>query len=182
MQNIKIYQNNKFFIFYKKIFKIFSVGPKWFMGRARLPVKGARGPSQGKAVAQARCDNLAIQPRTVLSSANPTSHQSEGQKGYRTKLERAPKISRESCPYCHLILCTWQNQILWFYNHPQRLWVWTDGTSINFGKFKPTRGRRTASTGWYKRKSKWSVERTGKNGQKPEPPSPPPGERLQGWK
>ena len=34
------------------------------MGRARLPVKGARGPSLGKAIAQARWDNLAIQPRT----------------------------------------------------------------------------------------------------------------------
>ena len=33
------------------------------MGRARLPVKGARGPSQGKTVAQARWDNLAIQSR-----------------------------------------------------------------------------------------------------------------------
>ena len=32
------------------------------MGRARLPVKGARGPSQGKAIAQTRWDNLAIQP------------------------------------------------------------------------------------------------------------------------
>ena len=95
-----------------------TVGPKWFMGRARLPVKGARGPSQGKAIAQARWDNLAIQPRTVLFSANPTSHQSEGQKGYRTKLERASKIFRKSCPYCHLILCTWQSRILWLYNHP----------------------------------------------------------------
>lgn len=76
------------------------------MGRARLPVKGARGPSQGKAVAQARWDNLAIQPRTVLSSANPTSHQREGQKRYRTKFERKSKISVESCPYYHLMLCT----------------------------------------------------------------------------
>ena len=76
------------------------------MGRARLPVKGARGPSQGKAIAQARWDNLAIQPRTVLSSANPTSHQREGQKRHRTKFERKSKISVESCPYYHLMLCT----------------------------------------------------------------------------
>ena len=41
-----------------------------------------------------------------------------------------------------------------FYNHPQRLWVWTDGTSISFGKFKPTRGRRAADTDQYKRKNK----------------------------
>ena len=41
-----------------------------------------------------------------------------------------------------------------FYNHPQRLWVWADGTSIRLGKFDPTRGRRTVNAGWYKRKSK----------------------------
>ena len=41
-----------------------------------------------------------------------------------------------------------------FYNYLQRLWVWTDGTSISFGKFKPTRGRRIVDAGWYKRKSK----------------------------
>src|SRR6266581_15926 len=32
---------------------------------------------------------------------NPKSHRTEGQKRYRTKLERKSKISRESCPYCH---------------------------------------------------------------------------------
>ena len=41
-----------------------------------------------------------------------------------------------------------------FYNHPQRLWVWADRTSISLGKFDPTRGRRTVNAGWYKRKSK----------------------------
>ena len=41
-----------------------------------------------------------------------------------------------------------------FYNHPQRLWVWADGTSISLGKFDPTRGRRTANTGQYKRENK----------------------------
>ena len=37
---------------------------------------------------------------------NPKSHRTEGQKRYRAKLERKSKISRESCPYCHSILCT----------------------------------------------------------------------------
>ena len=41
-----------------------------------------------------------------------------------------------------------------FYNHPQRLWVWADGTSISLGKFDPTRGRRTGNTGQYKRENK----------------------------
>ena len=34
-----------------------------------------------------------------------------------------------------------------FYNHPQRPWVWADGTSISLGKFDPTRGRRTVNAG-----------------------------------
>ena len=34
-----------------------------------------------------------------------------------------------------------------FYNHPQRLWVWTDGTSISLGKVDPTRGRMTVNAG-----------------------------------
>ena len=29
-----------------------------------------------------------------------------------------------------------------FYNHPQPLWIWADGTSISPGKVDPTRGRR----------------------------------------
>ena len=41
-----------------------------------------------------------------------------------------------------------------FYKHPQQLWIWADGTSINLGKFNPTRGRRTANTGQYKRENK----------------------------
>jgi len=35
---------------------------------------------------------------------------------------------------------------------------------------------------WYKRKKKPLREGVGKNGQKPEPPSPPPGKRLLGRK
>ena len=34
-----------------------------------------------------------------------------------------------------------------FYNHPQRLWVWADGTSISLGKVDPTRGQRTVNAG-----------------------------------
>ena len=34
-----------------------------------------------------------------------------------------------------------------FYNHPQRLWVWANGTNISLGKFDPTRGRRTVNEG-----------------------------------
>ena len=34
-----------------------------------------------------------------------------------------------------------------FYNRPQPLWVWADGTSISLGKVDPTRGRRIRNTG-----------------------------------
>ena len=69
-----------------------------------------------------------------------------------------------------------------FYNHPQPLYVWVDGTSIRLGNVDPTRGRWIKDTGQYKKKSKDPKEVAGKNGQKPEPPSPPPGERLLGRK
>ena len=34
-----------------------------------------------------------------------------------------------------------------FYNYPQPLWIWADGTSISLGKVNPTRGRRIRNTG-----------------------------------
>ena len=67
-----------------------------------------------------------------------------------------------------------------FYNHPQPLWVWVDGKSISLRKVDPTRERWIKDTGQYKRKSKNPEEGAGKNGQKLEPPSSPPGERLLG--
>ena len=65
-----------------------------------------------------------------------------------------------------------------FYNHsPTTLGMgWWD--KYQPWKVEPTRGRWIRDTGQYKRKSKQSREGAGKNGQKPEPPRPPPGERL----
>ena len=110
------------------------------------------------------------------------SHRREGQKRYRTKFERKSKISGKAA--LTVTQCSAPDRAAFFdfYNHPQRLWVWADGTSISLGKFDPTRGRRTANIGQYKRESKWPRKGAGKNGQKPEPPSPPLGERLQGWR
>ena len=34
-----------------------------------------------------------------------------------------------------------------FYNYPQPLWIWADGTSISLGKVDPTCGRRIRNTG-----------------------------------
>ena len=64
-------------------------------------------------------NSLRTQPRTIQSSACPRSHRKEGQKWYRKQLGKKSKISvsiekgtlesittRESCPYCHSILCT----------------------------------------------------------------------------
>ena len=67
-----------------------------------------------------------------------------------------------------------------FYNHPQPLWVWVDGTSISLGKVDHTRGHWIRDIGQYKRKSKNPEKEAGKNGQKPELPNPPLGERLLG--
>ena len=55
------------------------------MGRARLPVKGARGPSQGKAIAQARWDNLAIQPRGPRQTQRPTKERGKNGIGLSLK-------------------------------------------------------------------------------------------------
>ena len=118
------------------------------MGRARLPVKGARGPSQGKTIAQARWDNLAIQPRTVQSSVNPKFHRKEGQKRYMTKLERKSKNIQGKLPLLPFnTLHLTESYSSAFTTTPNDFWVWADGTSISLGKVGPTRGRRTANAG-----------------------------------
>ena len=53
-------------------------GAQIICGPGPFTREGARGPSRGKAMAQARQDSLEIQPGTVLSSADPKSHQKEG--------------------------------------------------------------------------------------------------------
>ena len=65
-----------------------------------------------------------------------------------------------------------------FYNHPQPLWVWADETSISPGKLNlhvDVGGKVKANI---KRGTSNPEGEAGKNGRKPEPPSPPPGERL----
>ena len=65
-----------------------------------------------------------------------------------------------------------------FYNHPQPLWVWADGTSISPGKLNlhvDVEGRVKANI---KREVSNPERGTGKKGQEPEPPRPFRGERL----
>ena len=65
-----------------------------------------------------------------------------------------------------------------FYNHPQPLWVWTNGTSISPGKpnlHMDVGGRVKANI---KREVSNPKRRLGKKGQEPEPPKPCRGERL----
>ena len=65
-----------------------------------------------------------------------------------------------------------------FYNHPQLLWVWADGTSISPGKLNlhvDVGGRVKANI---KREVSHPKKGVGKKGQKPEPPRPCRGERL----
>ena len=59
-----------------------------------------------------------------------------------------------------------------FYNHPQPLWVWADGTSISPGKLNlhvDVEGRVKANI---KREVSNPERGTGKKGQEPEPPRP----------
>ena len=65
-----------------------------------------------------------------------------------------------------------------FYNHPQPLWVWADGTSISSGKLNlhvDVGGRVKANI---KREVSNPEKGLGKKGQEPEPPRPCRGERL----
>ena len=65
-----------------------------------------------------------------------------------------------------------------FYNHPQSLWVWADGTSISPGKLNlhvDVGGRVKANI---KREVSNPKKEVGKKSQEPEPPKPCQGERL----
>ena len=81
---------------------IYGPGP-FTRGESRGPSRGGLWPKPDKIKPEKSLGYIQglFGPRQDLKS-----HRSEGQKGYRTKLERASKISRESCPYCHSILCT----------------------------------------------------------------------------
>ena len=65
-----------------------------------------------------------------------------------------------------------------FYNHPQPLWVWADGTSISLGKpnLHVNVGERVKAN--IKREVSNPKKGAGKKGQEPEPPRPCRGERL----
>ena len=96
-------------------------------------------------------NSLGTQPRTIQSLACPRSHKKKEQKWYRNNLGKNLKISmpiekgmlgrittRESCPYCHSILCTWQSHTLQLLQPP------------------PT----TLSTGWWDKYQSWNVDPT----------------------
>ena len=65
-----------------------------------------------------------------------------------------------------------------FYNHPQLLWIWADGTSISCEKsiLHVDEGEGVQTN--IKRGTSNPDKEAGKNGQKPEPLSSPLGERL----
>ena len=71
---------------------------------------GSKGPSQGGLWPKLNNIKHKIALGYSRGQFSPRQTQSptgeKGQKRYRTKLERESKISRESCPYCHSILCT----------------------------------------------------------------------------
>ena len=86
----------------------------------------------------------------ILSSAYPRFPWKEGQKRYRNSLGKKSKISM-SIEKGTLDIITTKDKgkaaltaiqysvpdraiLFSFYNHPQPLWVWADGTSISSGK------------------------------------------------
>ena len=125
---------------------IYSLGPK-----AR--VEESYGPGS---VVQVQ-NSLETQPRTIQSSTCLRSHWKEGQKRYRNSLEKNLKISmsvgkdtldslttkdKGKAALTAIQYSTPNRAILSsFYNHPQPLWIWADGTSISLEKVDPTCGR-----------------------------------------
>ena len=65
-----------------------------------------------------------------------------------------------------------------FYNHPQPLWVWADGTSISPGKLNLHVDVGGGVKANIKGEVSSPVREAGKKGQEPEPPRPCRGERL----
>ena len=82
----------------------------------------------------------------ALSSAYPRIHRREGQKRYKNKLKKKSKVfvpiekgmlesvnDRGKAALTAIQYSAPDRAILFsFYNHPQPLWVWADGTSISF--------------------------------------------------
>ena len=117
-------------------------GPFLHWGPRPKPRKGNKSPNR-----------LETQPRVILSSAYPRSPWKEGQKRYRNSLGKNLKISR-SIDKGTLDSITTKDKgkaaltaiqysapvraiLFSFYNHPQPLWVWADGTSISSRKSNP---------------------------------------------
>ena len=123
---------------------IYSLGPK---------ARAEKGYSPGS-LKQVQ-NGLETQSRTTQSSACPRSHKKKGQEWYGNNLGKKSKISapiengmlerittRESCLYCHSILCTWQSHTLQLFQPPPTtpgMGWWDKYQSWNVN---PTRGRR----------------------------------------
>ena len=107
----------------KKKMIMVSVGPNnlwpWLICSLGPKARAKEGYSPGSVI-QVQ-NSFGTQPRMIQSSACPRYHWKKGQKRYRSSLKKS-KISRstkkdtlegtttkESCPYCHSILCTWQS-------------------------------------------------------------------------
>ena len=99
---------------------------------------------------------IALRYRRGLLSPRQTQSPTEerGKNGIGLSLKENLKISGEGCPYYHSMLCTRQSRTLWLLQPPPTTLGMSCGTSISLENFDPTRGRRTANTGQYKRENK----------------------------
>ena len=91
-----------------------------------------------------RCSRRHFSPRQTQRST-----EKRGKNGIRTNLKENLKYLGKAALTTLPIQDSAPNRagLFGFFNHPQRLWGWTDGTSISLVKVDPTRGRRTANAG-----------------------------------
>ena len=124
-------------------------GAQWSVGQAHLLV-GVQRPKPRKVMAQARQYKYEVALGHSRGRFTPRHNRGltrrKGKNGIKTTLEKKSKISepikrgmlesvmtRES--YLTAIQYSAPDRAILssFYNHPQPLWVWADGTSISLG-------------------------------------------------
>ena len=119
-------------------------------GESKVQAKESHGNNIKPKKVQ-RCCRGQFSPRQTQNSPKK-----RGKNGIRINLKENLKGPRKAA----LTIFSLQDSapiragFLDFINRPQQLWIGTDGTSISLEKVDPTRGRRKANVGRYKRESK----------------------------
>ena len=126
-------------------------GAQIICGSSPFTRRGSKGPSRGGIWPK----HNNIKPKIALGYSrgqfSPRQTQSltgkRGKNGIGLSLKENLKYPRKAALTTIQYSAPDRAVFFSFYNHPQRLWVWADGTSISLGKFDPTRGRGTVNEG-----------------------------------